>query len=421
MFIKGIMSNFSSAKRQTYREGYLLPVMTAETLLSAGRHQAVLRQLKDTCGLPEKYYEAFYLSAVESFLEFVQVLPTEFTGPLCGLMNEGLSRAMIAMQTYQLEHAKKIDPLKSYAAFTAGLFRGVSRVLMNQRVVLTDKEGNFVENWHPFSGSMVGRAEYYRLLPLAAVYQRLDVTLRHLLARQLMPEQGYQWIATDLHVLADWFDAVSGEEGGGGALAHTLALTKNDDVLALQNSLVQVPVEQKDSTATRHGQAFYRWLVDGLEKGKIKVNSSDALVHTVKEGVFLERPGLFKEFSEVYNQTVTLNVVYAQFGNLMGIVKKGGYDLMNAQYFSDYGGTADAGATAFASPIAGKNQNLRDGMVLADPSRVFLNARIPAITPLMRQMQAKGKVAYDLPDLTPKPSTPDAPKPTPTPTAPKRR
>lgn len=411
MFLKGIMGNFSASKQQVYKEGYLLPVMTSEKLLAAGRHQAVLRQLKDTCGLPEEYYEAFYRPMVDAFVEFVQVLPTEFDGPLCGMMNEGIARAMIAMQTYQLEHQGQVDPLKAYAAFAAGLFRDISHVLMNQRVVLTDEEGKFLENWHPFSGFMVGRAEFYRLIPVASVYQRLDVTLRHLLARQLMPARGYQWIAADLHILADWFDALSGEQGGAGTLMHTLAYMKRDDVVSLQNSLVQVPVKQAESSATEHGQAFYRWLTDGLAKKQINVNTADAAVHIVQEGVFLERPRLFKEFLEVYNQPVTLNVVFAQFGNLMGIAKKGGYDFMNAQYFSEYSEGRESGARAFASPISGKQQSLRDGMVLADPSRVFLNARIPAVTPLLRQMQSKAVAHYDLPSLT----SDTTPSPTPSP------
>jgi len=420
MLIKGLMGTFSTSKPKAYKPGYLLPVMTAEKLLKAGRHQAVLRQLKDTCGLPEEYYQAFYLSVIESFVEFVQVLPTEFTGPLCGMMNEGIARAMIAMQAYQLEHQAQVDPLKSYAAFTAGLFRDISHVLINQRVVLTNEKGYFVENWHPFSGSMPGRAEFYRLLTIAPVYQRLDITLRHLLARQLMPEQGYQWIASDLHVLADWFDAISGEEGGGGVLIHILSYIKNEDVVALQNSLVQVPLKQTESPATEHGQAFYEWLTDGLDKQKIKVNTADAGVHIVKEGLFLERPRIFREFLEVYNQPVTLTVVYAQFGNLMGIAKKGGYDFMNGQYFSEYSESRESGAAAFASPLAGKQQSLRDGMVLASPGRVFLNARIPAVSPMMRAMQSKAPAIANLPTLrTGKSSAASKPTPLPTPT-PKR-
>lgn len=421
MLVTGIMGNFSVSKPRTYKSGYLLPVMTAEALLKAGRHQAVLRQLKDCCGLSEEYYEAFYVSAVESFVEFVQVLPVEFTGPLCGMMNEGIARATVALHDYQLRHKEHLDPLKSYAVFTAGLFRDISRVLMNQQVVLTNEEGNLVEHWNPFDGPMVGRAEFYRLLPLAPFYQRLDITLRHLLARQLMPKEGYQWIASDFHVLADWFDAISGEEGGGGTLVHILSNINNEEISALHNSLVQVPVEQTESPATEHGQAFYEWLTDGLEKQEINVNTADAGVHMVEEGVFLERPRIFREFLEVYNQPVTLAVVYAQFGNYMGIAKKGGSDFMNSQYFSEYPDVRDTSAAAFASPLAGKQQSVRVGMVLASPMLyIFLKdqGRVPANTALMRAMQTKGQgpASAPLPKLnTSSPTSSPITTPTPRP------
>jgi hypothetical protein len=388
MFVKGIISNFTSPKRRVYKEGFLLPVMSAETLLAAGRHQAVLRQLKEVCGLPEAYYHAFYIKAVNHFVEFVQVLPTEFDGPLSGLMNEGIARAMIALQTYHIAHAKEIDPLKSYAVFTAALFQDVSHVLMNQRVVLTEKEGAFIDNWNPLDGAMVGKSEYYRMIRLGSAYQRLDFTLRHLLARQLMPEQGYQWIASDLHLLADWFDAINGDDSQGGVLASILSIMNREDVHGLQDSLVQVSVEQTASTATEYGQAFYTWLKERIEQKDLIINSNESGVHIVDEGLFIERPKVFREFVDTINAPVTIAVVYAQFGNLMGIAKKGGYDFMNAQYFSEQGIGADTGARAFSSPIVGKHSSLRDGMVLADPSMVLQNAQIPAVTPLMRAMQA---------------------------------
>ena len=296
MFVKGIISSFASPNQQSYKEGYLLPVMDAEALLKAGRHQAILHQLKDICGLPEKYFDAFYRGAINRFVEFVQVLPTDFEGVLCSLMNEGIARAMIALQTYQIEHAKNIDPLKSYAVFTAALFQGVSRVVINQRVLLTKEDGNFIDFWNPFEGSMVDKAEYYRLIRLAPVHQRLDYTLRHLFARQLMPEQAYQWIATDLHLLANWFDAIDGDSREGGVLAHTLGLMKREDMVALQSSLVQVPIKQKESPTTEHGSSFYHWLCDQIDQGNVVPNTAESGLHVTNEGLFIERNKLFKDF-----------------------------------------------------------------------------------------------------------------------------
>jgi len=414
MFVKGIISSFSSAKQQAYKEGYLLPVLAADELLEAGRHHAIIRQLKDSCELPEKYFNAFYQSVINNFVEFVQVLPTDFDSPLCGLMNESIARAMIALQTYQLEHTKNIDPLKSYAVFTAALFQDVSHVIMNQRLLLTEEDGNFIDYWNAFEGSVVGKTNYYRLIRLAPVYQRLDYTLRHLFARQLMPDLGYQWLSGDLHLLADWFDAISGDDSQGGVLAHALSIVKREDVLALQNSLVQVPIKQKESPSTEHGQAFYDWLRDRIDNGLTVVNTPDSGLHLTNEGLFIERDKLFKDFTEVYSQPVALQVVYQQFGNLMGVPKKGGYDLMHTQYFSSSMEGGDAVTRTFGSPIAGKQSSLRDGMVLADPGMVLNNARIPSVSPLLRAMTTKGITHRDLPELNSTPNMTPRPRPDPT-------
>ncbi|MCB1827962.1 MAG: DNA-binding domain-containing protein, partial [Coxiellaceae bacterium] len=208
-----------------------------------------------------------------------------------------------------------------------------------------------------------------------------------------------RWIATDLHLLADWFDAISGDSGQGGVLAHMLSLSKHEDIIALQNSLVQVPVKQKEAVATEHGQAFYDWLTKAIARGLIVPNAAESGIYITNQGVFLERHKLFRDFLEIYNQDVALQVVYAQFGNLMGIVKKGGHDFMNAQYFSGSTASTETGARSFGSPIGGQSSSLRDGMVLADPAMILTHNQIPAVSPMLRQMQSKGMSHNNLPVL----------------------
>src|SRR5690606_21381203 len=135
--------------------------------------------------------------------------------------------------------------------------------------------------------------------------------------------------------------------------------------------------------------------------------------YVTNEGLFIERNKLFKDFSESYNQPVSLAIVYAQFGNLMGIVKKGGYDFMNAQYFSEQSDISNTATRTFGSPISGKQSSLREGMVLSDPSMVLNNANIPSVSPLLRSMQSKGLTHYDLPKLETAPNLSPRPRPDP--------
>ena len=46
---------------------------------------------------------------------------------------------------------------------------------------------------------------------------------------------------------------------------------------------------------TQHGEAFYQWLMNNLENNHLKINTSDASVHMVPQGVFVEAK-IFKQF-----------------------------------------------------------------------------------------------------------------------------
>jgi hypothetical protein len=399
MFVTGKMSQKQGSAFKTYHSGALLPVMTAAELFSSSRHQGLLRQLRGMIFIEDDDYEKFYESTLNNFAEFVQVMPTVVNGPLSHLLNEGLSRATIAVKNYMAE-SNGIDPLVMYAIFTAALFRDVSHVITNHKVVLCEEDGRFIDEWHPFTGSMTGKAEFYKLYPLAPIYQRLDNTLTPLLARQLMPEEGFLWITSDLQLYADWLDYLSGEDGQGGSVSHGLSTVRPQDVLNLMNALVQVPVEMKQGDETKYGDMFYAWLKESISKGEIAVNAVDSGVYMTVDGVFLERNKIFHHFAEQSKLGVNMNVVFTQFGNLFGIASKGGSDFMNAQYFSEFPTTMNDKGMAFSSPLSSRQRSLREGMVLGDPAMIFMNAQIPATTDMLKSLQPKTPTSHQVPTQT---------------------
>jgi len=397
--VKRIISDFSNLKpNEVYKKGFLLPIIEAVDFLSPEPYQTLFKQINSDCGLPKEYYSAFYLKVIQQFVEFVQLFPTRFSGPLGSIINSSLARATLALRSFRDEY-EQMDPVRAYALFTAALFQSISTVLTHQRVVLTTEEGEFIENWNPFTGSIVGRAKYYRILPIGLVNQHLDYPSRYLFARQLMPVKGYQWIAGDLEVLADWFDALRDPGGERGSFAHILSHLKRDELFALESLLAQPPIQQKWSIATEHGEAFYHWLREGIDQEKIAINTSDAGLHIVREGLFLEKEKLFKQFVESYPHQVSASVTYKQFAHFVGIGEKGGGGLMNVRYLLQ-SGQYQARTRSLGSPIGAKQQSLMDGMLLADPGRIFVNSQVPAVSPLMRSIQARGLSYRDLPTLT---------------------
>ncbi len=384
-------------RENVYKTNHHLQVLTAAELL-AGRHQKLIETAYQASGLPSEYIVSLYDVLINNFAEFVQVLPTEVNGALSGLLSLSMIRATVVLQKFVAEQGRNIDPLMNYALYSAALLMDVQKAITNHRIMITDEEGAVIDEWRPFEASLAeAGAGYYKLFPSNGIYKRLSDSIRPLLARQLMPESGFLWIANDPHVFADWLDALNGDTIRGSRLTHFLSLFKLEDLLAMLAEFPQIPVDMLESTANQHGEAFHQWLKNGIENGDLKVNTADASIHVVTEGVLLEKQ-LFKQFTDVYNAPVNMTVVYAQFGNLLGITKKGGLDFISDQYFSGHAAANEVNAVAkgngFASPLAGVQRSMREGMVVKDSSAVFARSNAPATSTKMKSVQSQGVPSY---------------------------
>lgn len=394
MFITSKLGGLIKSKEVTYEHGHLLPVMPASELLGLSRYQKLLGRLKDISAVPEEHFEALYTKAINQFAEYVQVIPSERNGALVSLLNEGLARGFTAQQQFIADHPEHLDPLMLYASFTAGMLLDINKIFINQRVVMTNEQGEYIDTWNPFEGSMMGKGEHYKLYAYTDSFQRIEKPVTILLARQIVPSLGLSWLTSDLNVFADWLDALEGGDESGGGLSRALVLMKREDMIALADSLGQFNVDMIEAPGTEHADAFLEWLRNGLRDKDIKVNSADAHVFMVTEGVFLEQQ-IFKQFVEFYGKA-NFNTVFTQFGNAFGIAEKGGLDFSHQQFFSKY---PNVGKTsAGLSPFAGQQHSLLTGVVM-NPAFIFQSGNFPAITPLMKAMQTKEGVVRSLPSL----------------------
>ena len=378
MFIKGVSGVAMHPKLHTYEEGYLLPVLSSDELLFSHRHKGLLRLLRDLAGLSEGDFDHSYGQVLKNYMEFCQVLPHKTNGILGSLLNYGLARATAVFQKYCQLRKDKTNPLLKFAVFTAALLKDVGLALTNQRVVLVDEKGEFINDWNPFSGSMIGQSKFFKMYPIAAIYLRLQAHITPMLARQLIPHDFFLWLSSDVLLFSDWLAALLGEEGmGSKELTWALALIKREDILTVLSTLDGALVDSVMPPDMEHGEAFYRWLKAGIEDGSIKVNGNDAGVHVVTEGVLLEKK-LFKQFVDWAGIPVNFLVVYYQVGNLLGITKRGGADFIHAAYFS---GESAGNYSTFAGGLAQKSKTHHEGMVV-DPQAIFLKQESATLSEL---------------------------------------
>jgi len=397
MFLGGKLGRFLKKGQQHYEAGMILPVVQATEITKEANFAGVMRQLRDMCDLTDEYFDVLYKDTLERFAAFVQVLPSKFENTLCSLWIEGIARAVTALKVYFDENPDDRDPLYIFAVFSAALLTELGHIMTNQRIIICSKEGDYIDDWRPFEGPLTQCADYYRFYPLSAAYQRLDVAVTQQMVRQILPKVAFVWLTSDLLVYADWLDALAGDPRQGGRVARALSLIRRDDLFNLINSLDPITIHPQHSDENELSEAFLTWLKEKLEKGEVKVNSNESGIHITKDGVFLEKHKLFQQFVDEVQKPVRDTVVFSKFGNLMGVAKKGGYDYAHAQFFADFQTESQSGA--IAGPISHPKKTVREGMLLADPAVIFVNSQVPAVSPLIKEMQSGGAQKHALPVL----------------------
>lgn len=365
-------------KVQQAKLGHSIPVVSVEHLLASKHHKAVLEQVETLSKLEADMYKPVYQALTEKFAAFVQVLPATMRGGLSGLLNEGLFTAYYNLKALDAEKKEAADPLLRYAVYSASILRRVAHVVERFRVVITDDKGHFIREWNPFDSSMIEQgAKYYKIFPMGPLLTTNHTILTGMLIQQLMPREGLDWIAGDTELFHEWLNALELEEGhlqGRVGIALAYILNEEDDFLL--DALPDVIVEQIETPDTIHGESFYLWLKRNLEEQNLRVNQADAMIHIVNNGLFVEYPGLIREFvSKVYAVPVNFNVVFEQFGNLFGLTMLSGDDYRNRQFFSDYPGTkqlrANTGITSRPT------SSIRQGIVIQNAHNFYMNGEVP--------------------------------------------
>ena len=385
MFIKPSQSDASTIRFKAYKEGHLLPISSPDEMMDSFRYQALIQQFADVSGLDEPAYEVLYLGLINAFAACVQLLPRQTNGLLGGLFSEAIARASLVMQ---LPENQSLTDLQKYALFSAAILCDISHVVCSHCVIITDKEGNFSQEWNPFAADMVASSgTHYKLYPRHYLHQLLQGSMTVLLARQLMPKEGFLWISSDFEIYSHWLDALQGDDSRGGWIRRALSYIKLDDIMELLNALGQLSEDLLVPEVNREGEAFFRWLRDGITNQTIPVNSADALVHIVNEGVFIDDK-IIKKFTDLSPASISLFVVKHQVGNLLGIPQKCGEDFLHAMLFGS--------SVGFSGVTSGSRSN-RSGMLLNDASVLDLAGRYPSKSTFVTSNPALKSIAQQAP------------------------
>lgn len=340
-FISGLSDMLRRKKITTpdYNAQSLFTVRNAAQLLEESQRGAYLKKINEVVKMPEEHFQALYGELVDNFVEFVQILPMRFSEHLTGILQEGLRHGLMALELLFETSPKKPQPLYVYAVFSMALLADLVKVIATQKVMISDENGIYIDEWCPFAGSMVEQGgQYYKIREYGGYREAFLNSANPLLAQRVMPDLGLRWLASSPRIFDMWIAVLTGHEDWAGDLGFLKKLLKRkmDEQKKLELWLEQVPMDFTVPEDVALGEKFLDWLKDALENEKISVNEKDSFVHILDDGILIKTPEVYDAFNHTYSNHRDFIVLQKQF-NYLGVTKLSGYDYRFEQYFAQRG------------------------------------------------------------------------------------
>lgn len=340
-------------------------------LLKKKNNQHYLRTLPNLVNAPQSIYGAIYLPCIQHFAHYCQTLPAFHVNPYNfpgGFLELGVARGHTALSIYRKE--KPITGIKpeamsaksalwTYAIFTAGLFYGVGYLASHFWVTQCDKKGGNGKAWHPFQGPMEkNQGEYFRYCYETDKRDHLRNRVSPLLARQMMPSIGFDWLSKDKDIFEYWLSILESDEDAARLMAKYilpaewqlmeamrhqqsashkagLAMFSDEDASESKKSFFEKFLEKANPFSTdtpdkiphltspfanktsgditahggEPGNTFLLWLRNSI------VGHSISMART-HEGMLLISPAIFKEFVAANPGSYSWEAVYKSFAKL---------------------------------------------------------------------------------------------------------
>lgn len=307
-----------SEKKAIHRDP--VPILSADHLLATEKRQQALSDLRGLLSLPDEEYERIFLRITENFAEFVQNLPeTErsYYANIGGMLDHALERASLSLflcRTYLLPEdatlasVSETEMLWVYAVYTAALLYDIGKIATKHIITLTDEKGSDIKSWLPYDGPMTHQnASHYVYSFGEEHHDRMRWMVTPLLARQILPEDGFSWIASDNDVLESWLGLLSDEQRTVGSLLSVIPLADAQllesyftDRKVFRHSLSPQTVallskfqKERKELLRRQKELREKMLAEGAEKAGItkteeqfKIPPKDESKNTSKQSLF---------------------------------------------------------------------------------------------------------------------------------------
>lgn len=341
------------------QEAMVFQIKTSKQLLRSVSYQRLMDDIKDITLQEEYVMDHLYAELVRKFAEYVQQLPQPHINNPDSMLRSAVRRAFIMLRAFaqdqQAAHGKYYPKTESgsrvlYAVFSAALLFEVGKICTDRKVVLCDEKGNYHCDWDYFNKPILAQGEYYKIRYGNNLASNLVTEVTHLLAKQIMPAEGFSWLAEDNVLLKLWFIALIARDEFFGECKITLDV---EQILATANIELEecdqdgfVPEENLDA------EYFWEWLRDKISNEREKINQKGSGIYLVDGELVLDYKQLVRDFGRNYARFSTGMILDSQICNI-GVVPLDGQDLrfkIYHQLHSSRGASMFAAATAEKTP-----------------------------------------------------------------------
>lgn len=301
----------------------LIAVLSPTEMLAGDKRQGLMQQIKEWGALDAKRFDALCLTLINQLINYCQQLPETINSYYAlpgGILDYALNRTEAALQLFRqfiVQHEStplsEIQLLWLYAMFSASLLKDIGKLQIDYQVAVYDPFGEPFKSWNPLIESLVSAGSYYQFefLPDHEDKTSLRRRLNILIARLLMPNDGFVWIASNPEVLATWLALLSDDWRSAGTLG---AILIRADAVAIQRYFNENMIHHMGRGGTRAarvgtfidtkpdvnlakeqlmGVEFIKWMLASLDAGQLMLNKPPLLV---VPGGLLIHPDAFKLF-----------------------------------------------------------------------------------------------------------------------------
>ena len=323
----------------------LIAVLSPAEILAGDKRQVLIQQIKEWGALDAKRFDGLCLKLINQLTNYCQHLPETSNSYYAlpgGILDYALNRTEAALQLfrqYMVQHEgaelSEIQTLWLYAMFSASLLKDIGKLQIDYLVKVFDPFGEPLKSWNPLIESLVSAGSYYKFEFLsdhedkAPLRRRLNL----LIARLLMPNDGFAWIASNPEVLAAWLALLSDDWRSAGTLgailirADSVAIQRYFNVNMIHHvgrggvraARIGTFIDTKPAASLAKeqimGVEFIKWLTESLEAGQIMLNKppllmvpGGLLIHPDAYKLFVRAHPEYKNWQSVQNGFLSLRL-----------------------------------------------------------------------------------------------------------------